>query len=165
MPNTDGEKLGGISQNDEVKVTGQCNETGWYRISYNDSVAYVSDSYLVDEKVEVAQASAPTKTSAPAQAQSSSTSTECPYELYKMYNNGSIAWFYQNDDHVYDDVYWNAWYACKDYNAARFTLVGTEVPGFDEACDAAAAEAGASDRYGTTPYYVNGSRVYAYFVW
>ena len=59
LPNTDGEKLGGLSQNDEVKVTGKCNETGWYRISYNDSIAYVSDSYLVDEKVEVAQASAP----------------------------------------------------------------------------------------------------------
>lgn len=161
LPNTDGEKLGGLSQNDEVKVTGKCNETGWYRISYNDSVAYVSDSYLVDQKVEVAQASAPAK--------SSSTSAECPYQLWTMYNNGSVAWFYGNDDHIYDDTYWNAWYACKDYNDARFHYVDGQVPGFEEACVAAYAEAGvvSDTSYGfsllPTPYYVNGHRVYAYF--
>ncbi len=27
LPSTDGEKLGGLSTNDEVKVTGQCVET------------------------------------------------------------------------------------------------------------------------------------------
>lgn len=59
LPNTDGEKLGGLSTNDEVKVTGKCNETGWYRIEYSDSVAYVSDDYLVDNKVETKPAEAP----------------------------------------------------------------------------------------------------------
>lgn len=62
LPNKDGEKLGGLSTNDEVKVTGKCNETGWYRIEYADGIAYVSDEYLVDEKVEV-QASAPAASS------------------------------------------------------------------------------------------------------
>ena len=62
LPNTDGEKLGGLSTNDEVKVTGKCAETGWYRIEYSDGIAYVSDDYLVDEKVEV-QASAPAQNS------------------------------------------------------------------------------------------------------
>ena len=52
LPTADGEKLGGLSTNDEVKVTGKCNETGWYRIEYSDGLAYVSDSYLVDNKVE-----------------------------------------------------------------------------------------------------------------
>lgn len=51
LPTTDGEKLGGLSTNDEIKVTGKCNETGWYRIEYADAIAYVSDEYLVDEKV------------------------------------------------------------------------------------------------------------------
>ena len=32
LPSTDGEKLGGLSTAQEVAVTGQCNETSWYRI-------------------------------------------------------------------------------------------------------------------------------------
>lgn len=56
LPDSDGEKLGGLSQNDEVKVTGKCIETGWYRIEYSDGVAYVSDSYLVDNKTETKSA-------------------------------------------------------------------------------------------------------------
>ena len=52
LPTADSEKLGGLSTNNEVKVTGQCNETGWYRIEYNNDAAYVSDSYLVDNKVQ-----------------------------------------------------------------------------------------------------------------
>ena len=63
LPNSDGENLGSLSTNDEVKVTGKCNETGWYRIEYSDGIAYVSDEHLVDEKVE---AQAETKASAPA---------------------------------------------------------------------------------------------------
>lgn len=53
LPDKSGNKLGSFSQNDEVQVTGQCNETNWYRIDYNGQVAYVSDSLLVNEKVEV----------------------------------------------------------------------------------------------------------------
>lgn len=53
LPSTDGNKLGGLSTNQEVEVTGQCNETGWYRIHYNETVAYVSNSYIVNEPVVV----------------------------------------------------------------------------------------------------------------
>lgn len=59
MPSTDGEKLGSLSTNDEVKVTGQCAETNWYRIEYSGGVAYVSNSYLGNDKV-VVQASTST---------------------------------------------------------------------------------------------------------
>ncbi len=59
IPIADGEKLGSLSTNDEVKVTGKCNETSWYRIAYADGIAYVSNDYLVDEKVEVTQAPEP----------------------------------------------------------------------------------------------------------
>ena len=55
MPNTDGEKLGSLSTNEEVKVTGQCVETSWYRIEYSGGVAYVSDSYLGNDKVVIEQ--------------------------------------------------------------------------------------------------------------
>lgn len=50
LPSTDGNKLGGLSQAQEVHVTGQCNETNWYRIEYDGAVGYVSNDYLVAEK-------------------------------------------------------------------------------------------------------------------
>lgn len=53
LPEQTGEKLGSLSTNQEVTVTGQCNETGWYRISYNGGEGFVSNSYLGTEKVAV----------------------------------------------------------------------------------------------------------------
>ena len=50
LPSTDGDKVGGLSAAQAVAVTGKCNETGWYRIEYNGGEAFVSDSYLVNEK-------------------------------------------------------------------------------------------------------------------
>lgn len=63
MPNTDCEKLGELSVNDEVKVTGQCIETNWYRIEFDGNVAYVSDSYLGNDKVVAQTESSDTQTS------------------------------------------------------------------------------------------------------
>lgn len=67
LPSTSGSKLGSLSKNQEVAVTGQCNETGWYRISFNGSEGFVSNKYLTDEPVaktaNVAQAQAGTKNS------------------------------------------------------------------------------------------------------
>lgn len=53
LPEQTGAKLGSLSTNQEVTVTGQCNETGWYRISYNGGGGFVSNSYLGTEKVAV----------------------------------------------------------------------------------------------------------------
>lgn len=51
LPSTDGNKVGRLSGGQEVKVTGQCVETGWYRIQLDDeSIVYASDSYIVAEK-------------------------------------------------------------------------------------------------------------------
>ena len=55
LPDTKGNKLGGLSTNDEITITGQCNETGWYRFDYNGSVAYISDKYVGENKVETVQ--------------------------------------------------------------------------------------------------------------
>ena len=60
LPTTDGQKLGALALNQEVKVTGQCVETAWYRIVYNGGAAYVSDKYLGDAKVEEAAQTAGT---------------------------------------------------------------------------------------------------------
>ncbi len=49
-PDKDFEKIGNLGARDEVVVTGKCTETGWYRISYNGIVAYVSNAYLTTEK-------------------------------------------------------------------------------------------------------------------
>lgn len=92
LPTADGEKLGGLSTNDEVKVTGKCNETGWYRIEYSDGVAYVSDSYLVDNKVETKPADAPASNDS--STASASSSKECPYPLYTVYEDDTTYWFY-----------------------------------------------------------------------
>lgn len=51
LPCAEGNILGGLTTNQEVTVTGQCNETSWYRIIFDDSVAYVSNNYLVNEKI------------------------------------------------------------------------------------------------------------------
>ena len=56
LPSTDGEKVGSLSANDEIAITGQCNETSWYRFEYNGSTAYVSNNYVSDSKIEVAAA-------------------------------------------------------------------------------------------------------------
>ncbi len=65
IPSTDGEKLGGLSKAQEITVTGQCNETGWYRIDFNGQAGYVSDSYLVDEKPAAETPSTPSAPSTP----------------------------------------------------------------------------------------------------
>ena len=46
IPDKTGNSLGILSKDQEVKVTGQCNENEWYRIEYNGGVAYVSNKYL-----------------------------------------------------------------------------------------------------------------------
>lgn len=52
-PSTQGNKVSMLDTNQEVTVTGQCKETGWYRILLDDRECYVSDSYLVDAPVAV----------------------------------------------------------------------------------------------------------------
>ena len=52
LPGTDGNRVGGLNFAQEVNVTGQRNETGWYRINYDNKDAYVSNSYIVKDKPE-----------------------------------------------------------------------------------------------------------------
>lgn len=73
LPSTGGTRLGSLSKNQEVAITGQCNETGWYRISYNGGEGFVSNKYLVDEPVAAA---AGTKT---AQAQTGTKTNSSTY--------------------------------------------------------------------------------------
>lgn len=49
LPGKEGKILGVLKEAQEIAVTGKCNETGWYRVTYNGQVGYVSDSYLLSE--------------------------------------------------------------------------------------------------------------------
>ncbi len=53
QPSTEGEKIGGLYRNQKVKITGRCNETGWYRIDYYGNVGYASNDYLAEEPVKL----------------------------------------------------------------------------------------------------------------
>ncbi|MBQ9135848.1 MAG: SH3 domain-containing protein [Lachnospiraceae bacterium] len=88
LPGTDGEKMGSLSTNQEVAVTGQCNETGWYRFNYNGQTAFVSDKYLSTEMVEVAPPAPETSTT-------TSNSEPFPYQLHVMYyDNMGYPYYY-----------------------------------------------------------------------
>ena len=63
LPEQTGAKLGSLTTNQEVVVIGQCNETGWYRISYNGGEGFVSNSYLGTEKAAVKSKSSSTSAS------------------------------------------------------------------------------------------------------
>ena len=62
LPDTSGNKIGSLSTNNEIIISGQCNETSWYRFEYNDSVAFVSNKYVSENKVEIQQAPADNST-------------------------------------------------------------------------------------------------------
>lgn len=79
LPEQSGAKLGSLSTNQEVTVTGQCNETGWYKISYNGGEGFVSNSYLGTEKVAVKSSQNTAKSSEATQAPAE-TPAEAPAE-------------------------------------------------------------------------------------
>lgn len=45
-PSTDYGVIGGYAQGGAITVTGQCDQTGWYRVSYNGAIGYVSNQYV-----------------------------------------------------------------------------------------------------------------------
>lgn len=65
-PSTDYTKVGGLSLNEQVHVTGQSESTKWYEIEINGEKVYVSNKYLSDTKVTVQNpAPAPSTPSTP----------------------------------------------------------------------------------------------------
>lgn len=127
LPDTDGEKVGSLSLNQEVTVTGQCNETGWYRIEFGGNTAYVSDSYLVDHKIET-QSGTGTTASDTGTTASGSSSGECPYPLYTiMYDNRGLPYFYANGSDFLNPS--EQWQACRDEMTNIMSSAGHRVLG------------------------------------
>ena len=97
LPDTSGNIVGSLKTNDEVTVTGQCNETGWYRISYGGGVAYVSNSYVASEKVAVQNnANSGANNSGAGNGGSSSASASAP----SGNNGGSVQYFTSESEAV-----------------------------------------------------------------
>lgn len=66
LPSTEGDFLGTLPKGFEVKVTGQCKETNWYRIEVTGGgIAYVSNNYLSDTKPVEETPSTPSTPSTP----------------------------------------------------------------------------------------------------
>ncbi|MBP3490134.1 MAG: SH3 domain-containing protein [Roseburia sp.] len=155
LPDTDGEKVGSLSLNQEVAVTGQCNETGWFRIEFDGNTAYVSDSYLVDNKIETQTESTAGTTASDTSATASDTSTtasnnsgECPYALYTVIDEGGDnVYFYCLSDGVNNvglmSGFWEAYDAC--------IAILNERHGGNDTGNASSSE--------KTDYYVDGLRV------
>ena len=96
LPGTDGEKVGALSTNQEIAITGQCNETSWYRFEYNGSTAYVSNNYVSENKVEVAVAEP-----APEQAESSDTSNSSSSGTDELAQYATYTWIDLGDWFLY----------------------------------------------------------------
>lgn len=69
LPEQTGAKLGSLTTNQEVTVIGQCNETGWYKISYNGGEGFVSNSYLGSGKVAVKSSQSKSSSTSASQSQ------------------------------------------------------------------------------------------------
>ena len=48
LPSTEGEKILIVSKGYKVVVNGQCNETGWYKVTYDGKAGYICNDYLTD---------------------------------------------------------------------------------------------------------------------
>ena len=165
LPTKDGERLGGLSMNQAVTITGQCNETKWYRIEFNGGVGYVSSNYVVDEMiveepeeeiVETPVYTAPVdvtvETSVETTVENTTTSNETtannenPYPLYQVIDEGgNNVYFYWLWDGVSADK--GAEYTTC-YNACR-AILQERNPGKN----------GGGANGVETGYYVNGMQV------
>ena len=105
LPTTDGQKLGALALNQEVNVTGQCAETAWYRIVYNDGVAYVSDKYLGDAKVEEAAQTAGTTTTSTATSVNGMSRTASDYRSISSLSELSEGTPWSTDFNAFSDNY------------------------------------------------------------
>ncbi len=111
LPDTRGNKLGSLSTNDEIKISGQCIETGWYRFEYNGSVAFVSNKHVSENKVETQQAPADNSSSGQESAPS-----ECPYPMYQVIDDGGDSVYYYCTE---NDMNWTIYDQCAEIIANR----------------------------------------------
>lgn len=90
------------------------------------------------------------------------STSEFPYEINKVYNNGTVAWYFMYEDG--GDADWAPYYECSDFNRAHFNVVDDAgYAAFEAACDATGLKADYYLNGGGTPRYLNGRRVIVSF--
>ena len=108
LPDTNGDKIGSLSTNDEITISAKCNETGWYRFEYNGSVAYVSNKYVGENKFEIQQAPTDNGTEqmqAPANSGTPEWTSGVLRENYGQYEDGTY-WTYTCGVGAPTSTYW-----------------------------------------------------------
>lgn len=97
-PSAEDEKLGSLSTAQEVTVTG-LTSSNWYRISYNDGIAYVSANYLQNEK-PVVQTAKKSSGGSSGGASSGGSAAAGPTEadLYTVYSEAEMDAAYASGD-------------------------------------------------------------------
>lgn len=101
LPSTEGEIYFVYHLNDEVWVTGQCNETGWYRVDIEGHTCYISNKYLSTAKQEISKAIPTTsRQTTPSTGfvyytvAGQRPSREYEQYLYNQLNNLGLSWWY-----------------------------------------------------------------------
>lgn len=65
LPDTEGEILTLVKRGYKVVVSGQCNETEWYVVEYDNQTGYICNKYLTDVKPTPSPTPSPKPTSTP----------------------------------------------------------------------------------------------------
>ena len=101
LPSTEGEIYFVYHLNDEVWVTGQCNETGWYRVDIEGHTCYISNQYLSAAKQQISKAIPTTsRQTTPSTGfvyytvAGQRPSREYEQYLYNQLNNLGLSWWY-----------------------------------------------------------------------
>ena len=91
-PSTDCEKVGSLSTNEAVTVTGVA-DTGWYRLNYKDTEVYVSNKYVQDTKVvSTDSTSTDSTTSTSTDSTSTDSTTSASTDASSMFDDSDIPW-------------------------------------------------------------------------
>lgn len=130
-PSTDYDKIGSLSTNQEITVNGVCDQTGWFRFDLNGTVAFVSNRYVSDSKVEKPAASETPSNGGNSTAGTGSTASS-NYETGVWIDMGDYYFIIPNSE----DEYWNYFNNCDDIRATlqarypdRNTYVSSDASG------------------------------------
>lgn len=102
LPDTNGNKVGSLSTNDEITISAKCNETGWYMFEYNGNVAFVSNKYVSENKVEIQQAPADNST---ANSGSTASNWADSYPKYQWIDMGEYFFYIASSQEEANQVY------------------------------------------------------------
>ena len=119
-PSTDYDKIGGLTTNQEITVNGVCDQTGWFRFDLNGTVAFVSNRYVSDSKVEKPAASETPSNGGNSTAGTGSVASG-NYEKNVWYDMGEYYFIMCNSQEEADNYYMSCFDNHDDYNI-RATL-------------------------------------------